>query len=217
MPDYQNGKIYKLWSPQGNEIYIGSTINSLAKRLGGHKSKRNCRSKYLFQNYTDVRIELIQEYPCNNKMELNKREGEHIRANNCLNKEIAGRTRQEYYEDNKEKLAEKNKKWYENNKEKLAERHKEYYDSNKGKIAERHKEWREANKEKIAEYYENNKEKMKEKNKEYYEANKEKILEKNKEKIKCECGCEVSRNDIAKHRRTNKHKKIMQMQSQHQD
>jgi hypothetical protein len=33
MPDYQKGKIYKLWSPQGNEIYIGSTINPLAKRL----------------------------------------------------------------------------------------------------------------------------------------------------------------------------------------
>jgi predicted GIY-YIG superfamily endonuclease len=39
MPDYQKGKIYKLWSPQGNEIYIGSTINPLAKRLGHHKSQ----------------------------------------------------------------------------------------------------------------------------------------------------------------------------------
>jgi hypothetical protein len=32
MPDYNNGKIYKLWSPEGDDIYIGSTVNSLAKR-----------------------------------------------------------------------------------------------------------------------------------------------------------------------------------------
>jgi hypothetical protein len=32
MPDYKNGKIYKLWSPEGDDIYIGSTVNSLAKR-----------------------------------------------------------------------------------------------------------------------------------------------------------------------------------------
>jgi predicted GIY-YIG superfamily endonuclease len=71
MPDYQKGKIYKLWSPQGNEIYIGSTINPLAKRLGHHKSHyNNCNSKYLFENYDVVKIELIEEYPCNNKMEI---------------------------------------------------------------------------------------------------------------------------------------------------
>jgi Uri superfamily endonuclease len=70
MPDYQKGKIYKLWSPQGNEIYIGSTVNSLAKRLGHHKTDSRCNSKYLFENYDVVKIELIEEYPCNNKMEL---------------------------------------------------------------------------------------------------------------------------------------------------
>jgi hypothetical protein len=37
-------------------------------------------------------------------MELDKREGEHIRNNNCINKYIAGRTMKEYYEDNKEKI-----------------------------------------------------------------------------------------------------------------
>jgi hypothetical protein len=30
MPDYNNGKIYKLWSPEGDDIYIGSTVQSLA-------------------------------------------------------------------------------------------------------------------------------------------------------------------------------------------
>ena len=119
MPDYQKGKIYKLWSPQGDEIYIGSTVNPLSKRLGQHKTVRDCRSRYLFENYDDVRIELIEEYPCNNKMVLTRREGEHIRNNTCLNKNIAGRTQKEcskvWRENNKEHC----KQWRENNKERI--------------------------------------------------------------------------------------------------
>jgi hypothetical protein len=139
MPDYQKGKIYKIWSPQGNEIYIGSTINPLAKRFSEHKTKRDCASKYLFENYDNVKIELIEEFPCNSKMELNRREGEHIRGNECLNRCIAGRTRKEC-----------DKEWRENNKERNKERLKEYYENNK----EYFKEHRENYKEKRSEKFE---------------------------------------------------------------
>jgi len=111
MPDYKNGKIYKLWSPQGTdeEVYYGSTCNDLRFRKYGHKRKDNkCQSKKLFEKYDDVRIELIESYPCNNKEELNKKEGEYIRNNKCLNRCIAGRTEQEYYQDNKEIIKQKN-------------------------------------------------------------------------------------------------------------
>jgi hypothetical protein len=107
MPDYQKGKIYKLWSPQGTdeEVYYGSTCNDLRYRKYGHKNKtHNCSSKILFEKYDDVRIELIEDYPCNNRAELNKKEGEYIRENKCLNKAIAGRTMKEYlkvYRENK--------------------------------------------------------------------------------------------------------------------
>ncbi len=110
MPDYQNGKIYKLWSPQGeeDEIYIGSTTDKLYKRKASHKQKGNkCQSKILFEKYDDVRIEVIEEYPCNSKAELEKKEGEYIKKNKCLNKQIAGRTEQEYYQDNKEIIKQK--------------------------------------------------------------------------------------------------------------
>jgi hypothetical protein len=40
MPNYQNAKIYKLWSPEGDDIYIGSTTQSLAVRKAGHKAKK---------------------------------------------------------------------------------------------------------------------------------------------------------------------------------
>jgi hypothetical protein len=42
-------------------------------------------------------------------MELDKREGEYIRNNNCINRCIAGRTQKEYYEENKEKILEQRK------------------------------------------------------------------------------------------------------------
>ena len=164
MPNYQNGKIYKLWSPQGDEIYIGSTINTLARRKEQHKTNLNsCCSKILFEKYDDVRIELIEEYPCKNKMELNKREGYYIRNNECVNKYIAGRTMKDYYEDNKEVCNQKSK-----------------------------------------EYYEDNKEKIKEKVKDYKEKNKEKISEKNSQKITCECGCEITRTNLTRHKKTSK-------------
>jgi len=183
MPDYENGKIYKLWSPQGEQIYIGSTTQSLAVRKAKHKSSQDCCSKILFQKYDDVRIELIEEYPCKNKMELNKREGEIMRNNDCINRCIAGRTKKEY-----------NKYYRENNKEKVLENKKEYRENNREKMRQKGKEYRENNKEKLLEYYkkyyENNKEKKREKRKEYYEKNKEQILEylreyreKNKNKI----------------------------------
>jgi len=127
MPDYKNSKIYKLWSPEGDEIYIGSTTQSLAQRKAKHKCHIGvCNSSILFEKYTDVRIELLEEYPCDNKEQLLKKEGEYIRNNNCVNKVVPGRTNKE-----------SSKNYYENNKEHVKEHHKEYRENNKEKIKER--------------------------------------------------------------------------------
>jgi hypothetical protein len=92
MPNYQNAKIYKLWSPDGDDIYIGSTIQLLCQRKAKHKDNYNrnlsCKSKILFQKYNDVRIELLECCPCDSKEELDKKEGEYIRNNVCVNKRI---------------------------------------------------------------------------------------------------------------------------------
>ncbi len=37
MPNYANGKIYTIRFHNSNEIYIGSTTQSLPVRFGGHK------------------------------------------------------------------------------------------------------------------------------------------------------------------------------------
>jgi len=140
MPDYKNGKIYKLWSPERDEIYIGSTTQPLYARKSQHKKNLNCSSKILYEKYTDVRIELLECFPCDNKEELTKKEGEYIRNNNCVNKMIAGRTKKEY-----------NKEYLENNKTKIKEQMKEYRENNKEKFREYDKKWYENNKEKIKE------------------------------------------------------------------
>jgi hypothetical protein len=121
MPDYKNGKIYKLCSPQGEEIYIGSTTLPLYKRLYFHKKQQKCSSKYLFENYDNVKIELLENFPCNKKKELTKKEGCYVRENKCLkenkclNKNVPGRTAKEWYQDSN---------YYEKNKEKLNKKFK---------------------------------------------------------------------------------------------
>jgi hypothetical protein len=46
--------------------------------------------------------------------------------------------------------------------------------------------------------------------KEYQETNKTTILKKKKEKIKCECGCEVTKSNLKQHQRTQKHIDLIQ-------
>jgi len=62
------------------------------------------------------------------------------------------------------------------------------------------------NVEKIKQYRTDNAEKIKEKKKQYYIENAEKIKARQNEKIQCECGRLISRCNISKHRKTNKHK-----------
>tara|TARA_R110000787_G_scaffold213335_1_gene322880 strand:- start:43 stop:582 length:540 start_codon:yes stop_codon:yes gene_type:complete len=118
---------------------------------------------------------LVEEFSCDTKEQLHARERWYIENNDCVNKQIPTRTRKEYNEANREK------------------------------IQEQRNEYREANKEKIQEYYQANKEKIQEQKKEYYEANKEKIREKIRERVVCECGCEVNKNELPRHRRSKKH------------
>lgn len=59
-------------------------------------------------------------------------------------------------------------------------------------------------------YYLQNKEKIDKYQKEYREENKEILKEKAGEKLTCECGCEVRRDGLKKHKKTNKHKISME-------
>jgi hypothetical protein len=145
MPDYQKAKIYKLWSPSKNIIYFGSTTQAISQRLGEHLRKyrayNNNNTKYYCSSFLvldcdDYKIELLEEYACNNKTQLCKKEGEYIKNNECINKEVAGRTQKEYYNDNSEKMKEYHKQYYIDNADKIKEQIKQYQKDNKDKISE---------------------------------------------------------------------------------
>tara|TARA_R110000851_G_scaffold150975_2_gene292043 strand:+ start:930 stop:1442 length:513 start_codon:yes stop_codon:yes gene_type:complete len=54
-------------------------------------------------------------------------------------------------------------------------------------------------------YKTNNKEKVRESDKKFKTNNKEKIRQYNLQKVICECGCELSRECLSRHRKTKKH------------
>ena len=213
-PNFQNGKIYSIRSHQTDKIYIGSTTQSLAVRFGGHKKPSNTATSREILLFDDAYIELIELFPCDSKMALNLREGEIIRERDCVNKIVAGRTKAQWLEDNKEHVHNRRKQYYEDNKTVFAEKHKEYYESNKPIITERMTKYRDENKEELDikkkhYYYSNkaaisehgslyrnaNKEKIKARGQKYYLENKDTIKEKvekyraeKKNQHNCECG-----------------------------
>ncbi len=85
-------------------------------------------------------IELYENYPCNCKEELLKREGEIIRLIGTLNTKIAGRNTKEYYVDNTDKIKDYKKQYSVNNTDKIKEYKKQYYIENADKIKEKTKQ-----------------------------------------------------------------------------
>ena len=71
-------------------------------------------------------IDLIENYPCDDKQALRQREEYWIRQMGTLNKVIAGRTKKESYEDNKEMILERNKIYIDEHKERRQEYMTEY-------------------------------------------------------------------------------------------
>jgi hypothetical protein len=87
-------------------VYYGSTISPLSKRFYGHindmKMGVYCSSQELLK-LGDAYIEWVENFPCNSKKELNRREGQIQRENKgkCVNLKIAGQTKKEFYEATK--------------------------------------------------------------------------------------------------------------------
>lgn len=114
--DYLQSKIYTI--TREKDIYIGSTIQELKRRFNNHHTNKDCSLYYYIHNncngdWSEWKINLYEDYPCNNVEELTKREGEIIKKfksynkYNVINKYVAGRTKKEY-----------NKEYYKNRKNK---------------------------------------------------------------------------------------------------
>ncbi len=186
---YNSSLIYTIRSHQTTKYYIGSTTQSLSRRLSEHirdyKKYLKDNTKYISSceilKYSDYYIELLLAYPCNNKDELHRREGELIRQHksDLVNICIAGRTTKEYRVDNKTHLTEQHKQYIINNIVHIKEKEKQYRLDNKVLIAEN--------------------------NKKYRLDNKVSLTELRKQPIICECGTISNKGHISSHLRTNIH------------
>ena len=107
MNNYHNGKIYKIISNLTDMLYVGSCYTSLSKRLYAHKQKgNNCSSKMIIE-FGEYNIILIEDYKCENKRELEKREQYWIdfiknEGGNVINKKSAYRTEKQRIEYHKQ-------------------------------------------------------------------------------------------------------------------
>jgi hypothetical protein len=146
---YEKEKIYKIWSTQGDKIYVGSTCKDyLSQRMTAHRGDYNkwkrgthgyVASYILFEEYglENCFIELLEAKSCSSIDEVRQLEGKYIRELTCVNKFIAGRSpkesMKEYYENNKEKIIQQIKEYQDNNKENVKQYKKKYRDNNKEK------------------------------------------------------------------------------------
>lgn len=86
MPDYSKGKIYKITSGKTDRLYIGSTALELKARFRGHKAthrellkgKHHNSTSALILMYDDAKIELVENYACKSRRELEQREKYYI-------------------------------------------------------------------------------------------------------------------------------------------
>lgn len=189
MNKYAAGKIYQIIAPDGSK-YIGSTISTLVTRFGNHRraytswkaGKQRTTTVFTLFNVHGVencKIELIENFPCVSKKELERREGEIIKSTDCINQVIAGRTGKEYRHDNKDILHNKFKEFYDKNRDEQIDRVKQYYIENKEKVTERAKLYAKENLDKIRErkrkYRKENSDKIKEQKRRWRELNRDKI------------------------------------------
>jgi len=193
MPNYANGKIYKIVDNTNDNIYIGSTTKMLCARLSDHVSSYKTWLKTQKKGYTtsfeilkngNFQIVLIENCPCDSKEQLIRRERYYIDTlQNCVNKvrnlgivnELGGR---------KEYRKIRDKKYYAENAEIIKNKVKIYSNNNKELISKRGKIYREKNADMI-------------------KAHKNKICI-------CECGLEYTNHHKQRHLRTTIHKNRME-------
>jgi hypothetical protein len=227
---YEHGKIYRICDSGYTKFYYGSTIQPLAVRMGGHRAhfKRfqsgGCTHGTIFDLFQEFgvescKIELVETFPCDSKDELLKREGFYIQSNPCINKQIAGRSRSEYWKFYHSTcrnaiLARQRQRRIEN-----ADAIKDYYRSNIDKFKQRRKIYNETHKDNIKirckAYREQHQEEKKAMDKHYRETHKEEIKQWKQTPIVCEvCGSCITQSVKARHERSQKHQQALKQQTE---
>ena len=185
--DWSNGKIYKIISnnPDIKEVYYGSTVQKLLTRMAGHRDSYTSWIKGK-GGCCASSFYLFEKYGVEQfHIEL-------IENYPCESREQL-HTRENIYIRGYDCV---NKKSAITTREELQKYNKQYKIDNKDKIREREKQYKIDNKERL---------------KQYRIDNKDRINIQHKEKITCECGCEILKCILKRHKNTEKHKKKMEL------
>ena len=106
--DYSQGKIYKWYSKLIDKSNYGSTADTLDCRERNTRyacksyfngTRKDACASFEIVSQPDAKMTLVEDFPCNSRKELERREGWYQLNNDCNNINIAGRTRQEYNND----------------------------------------------------------------------------------------------------------------------
>jgi len=170
--NYKNGKIYKVQFDDGH-FYYGSSAGELRARLHKHRKgsgRTTACSRYMKIVGKDAcRIVLVEDYPCENRDQLRRKEDEYIQLHRenplCLNINRAFTTPEEkkaYYTA-----------WREEHREELIIAKREYYEAHREETIVAKREYNKAHKEerdtKQKAYYETHKEERRAYNRAYRE------------------------------------------------
>ena len=193
--NYENGKIYKLVNDINDNFYVGSTVNSLAKRKYWHKSKGTMvpRVKAIYDaiGWNQLKIVLVESYPCDSNDELRQRERfwyDELKPDLNRQRPWVG------LEERKLEKKQRNEQYCEANKDKIQQYKKGYRDNNIDKIKQVKKQ-----------YYVNNKDAINDKVKQYRKDNVDKIKQRQKQPTECPCGSTLQKNGLSKHLQSAKH------------
>ena len=213
--EYQDAVVYTITT--GDDFYVGST-RDFTDRWRDHKNTMANKNshKYNYKVYQKIRVNknewtmtIHHAFPCDTKQELKKEEQRTIdELKPTLNDRRAYTSEEQKKEQDKQYRLENKqriKQWKEDNKERMKEYCKQYYLDNKERHNQQNKQYRLDNKDKIKEqatqYRLDNKDKISQ----WREDNKERLNKRAAEKITCICGAIVSRQHLARHKKSKKH------------
>jgi hypothetical protein len=199
MPNYKLGKVYKIAPISGGEegdVYIGSTaLPRLSTRMATHRcsykrwneGKGGLVAVYkIFEKYEvhNCQITLIESISAETKEGLLACERKWIQLQACVNKNVAGRTRQQYNLDNQEHLNRACKQYYQDNREHRIRASKQYYQDNR---------------ERIQQYRDQHADHKQQYNKTYHNAS---------PIITCACGSSFKNSNVSIHVKSKKHQQF---------
>ncbi|RZK16754.1 MAG: hypothetical protein EOO43_14155 [Flavobacterium sp.] len=136
----------------------------------------------------DYNIVLLEKVNCTSRDELTAREQYHIKNNKCVNKVIAGRSLEEWKEENRQKL-----KDYQTN----------YRNEHKGALIDYHKEYKSTHRQEYNKY-----------NSKYRAIDRDILNEKRREQCHCQvCGGTYTRVNKSRHEKMKHHQEALLSQN----